>query len=115
MDLRWHEYVLASVPFTDGCTQAVQSCVAQYAADPSLVNCQDAAGNIYMQQQASDGSNSDYATAFADILNICLLDGFMSGTWDNGVDGQWYWMDAGPNCYNGRPTTLPTCLLFLKI
>ncbi|CAL5873914.1 uncharacterized protein PFLUO_LOCUS8198 [Penicillium psychrofluorescens] len=93
-------YTPGSVKFTEECHDAVENCVSQFAANASQVNCQDAAGNLYMQQQASGGSNSDYASAFEDILDFCLLDGWPTGTWDDGSDGQWFWMAAESGCYS---------------
>ncbi|KAJ5464831.1 Alpha-galactosidase [Penicillium daleae] len=93
-------YTPGSVNFTQTCYDAVQKCINQFAVNASLVDCQDSAGNLYMQQQASGGSNSDYTSAFEDILEFCLLDGWTTGTWDDGSDGQWYWMAAEARCYS---------------
>lgn len=57
-----------------------------------------------MQQQPSSGSNSQYAAAFEDLLDFCLLDGSTIGVWDDGSDGQWYWMAAEPGCYSSTGT-----------
>ena len=92
-------YTPGSTKFTDECYNAVQSCLTQFSANASQVNCQDSLGNLYMQQQASDGSNSDWNSAFEDILDFCLLDGYTTGTWDAG-DGQWFWMAAESGCYS---------------
>lgn len=91
-------YTPGSVNFTEECYQAAQDCVAQFGANASLVNCQDAAGNLFMQQQSNQGKNNDYLIAYQDILDFCLLDGFTTGTWYD--DSQWYWMAAEPGCYS---------------
>ncbi|KAJ6092486.1 Alpha-galactosidase [Penicillium sp. IBT 16267x] len=57
-------YTPGSVNFTQGCYDTVQNCISQFAANASQVNCQDAAGNLSMQQQASAGSNGDYTFEF---------------------------------------------------
>ncbi|KAJ5610292.1 Alpha-galactosidase [Penicillium lagena] len=93
-------YTPGSIKFTKECHDAVENCISQFAANASQVNCQGAAGNLYMQQQASGGSNSDYTSAFEDILDFCLLDGWTTGTWDDGSDGQWFWMAAESGCYS---------------
>jgi alpha-galactosidase len=97
-------YTPGSTNFTTECYQAAQSCISQFGANASQVYCQDATGNLYMQQQASGGSNSDYLAAFQDILDFCLLDGNTTGTWSDGYDGQWFWMAAEPGCYSSTGT-----------
>ncbi|KAL1964378.1 hypothetical protein VTN77DRAFT_7063 [Rasamsonia byssochlamydoides] len=95
-------YTPGSVNFTEECYQAAQNCIRQFGANASLVNCQDAAGNLYMQQQSNQGQNNDYLIAYQDILDFCLLDGFTTGTWYD--DSQWYWMAAEPGCYAANGT-----------
>lgn len=97
-------YTPGSTKFTDECMQTAQDCIGQFAANISQEYCQDTAGNLFMQQQPSGGSNSQYAPAFEDILDFCLLDGSTTGTWDDGSDGQWYWMAAEPACYSSAGT-----------
>ena len=97
-------YTPGSVKFTDECYQTAQDCIKQFAANISQEYCQDDVGNLYMQQQPSSGSNSQYAAAFEDILDFCLLDGSTTGTWDDGSDGQWYWMAAESGCYSPTGT-----------
>lgn len=97
-------YTPGSTKFTDECYQTAQNCIQQFAANVSQVYCQDAAGNLYMQQQPSNGNNNQYAAAFEDILDFCLLDGSTTGTWDDGSDGQWYWMAAESGCYSSTGT-----------
>jgi alpha-galactosidase len=97
-------YTPGSVNFTEECWQTAQNCISQFAANISQEYCQDVAGNLYMQQLPSGGSNSQYAAAFEDILDFCLLDGSPTGTWDDGSDGQWYWMAAESGCYSSTGT-----------
>jgi hypothetical protein len=94
-----------SVQFSDQCSQAVQACVTQFSANASQVNCQDSVGDLFMQQQASGGNNSYSSTAFKDILDFCLSDGWTTGTWYQ--DGQWYWMATEWACYNVSMPTIP--------
>ena len=65
-----------------------------------------------MQQIPSAGSNSQYAVAFENLLDFCLLDGSTTGTWDDGSDGQWYWMAAESGCYSSDGTIDTTGLGF---
>jgi alpha-galactosidase len=97
-------YAAGTTKFTDECYQTAQNCINQFAANISQEYCQDEAGNLYMQQQPSSGSNNQYAAAFEDILDFCLLDGSTTGTWDDGSDGQWYWMAAESGCYSSAGT-----------
>jgi alpha-galactosidase len=99
------QYTPGSTKFTNECYQAVQSCLSQFSANASQVNCQDTAGNLYMQQQAYQGRNSNLGSAIEDILDFCLLDGWTTGTYAS--DGQWFWMAAEPACYSsaGNYTT----------
>jgi len=101
-------YTPGSAKFTAECMQTVQDCISQFAANISQVYCQDAAGNLYMEQQPSNGNNNQYATAFEDILDSCLLAGSTTGTWDDGSDGQWYWMAAEPGCYSSSSSAAGT-------
>lgn len=104
------QYTVGSLHFSEECSQTVQSCVDQFEADASEGNCQNDAGDLFMQQQPSGGNNSHVATAFNDILDHCLLNGSTTGTWYN--DGQWYWIAAESACYNfsmpGIPRDLTT-------
>ena len=97
-------YTPGSIKFTDECYQTAQDCIKQFASNISQEYCQDEAGNLYMQQEPSNGSNNQYAAAFEDILDFCLLDGSTTGTWDDGSDGQWYWMAAETGCYSSTGT-----------
>jgi alpha-galactosidase len=95
-------YTPGSVNFTEECYQAAQNCIKQFGAHSSLVNCQDAASNLFMQQQSNQGKNNDYLIAYQDILDFCLLDGFTTGTWYD--DSQWFWMAAESGCYSASGT-----------
>ncbi|KAJ5454883.1 Alpha-galactosidase [Penicillium daleae] len=97
-------YTPGSINFTQTCYDAVQKCINQFAVNASQVDCQDLEGNVSMQQQASKASNSDYASAFEDILEFCILGGRMTGTWFDGSDGQWYWIAAEKGCYSSSGT-----------
>lgn len=93
-------YTPGSTKFTDECYQTAQSCIKQFQANISQEYCQDDAGNLFMQQEPSNGNNNQAPDAFEDILDFCLLDGSTTGTWDDGSDGQWYWMAAEDGCYS---------------
>ncbi|OZJ02056.1 Alpha-galactosidase 3 [Bifiguratus adelaidae] len=97
-------YTPGSTNFTAECYQTAQDCIRKLSANASQEYCQDAGGNLYMQQQPNKGTNSDAVVAFQDILDFCLLDGSTTGTWDDGYDGQWYWMAAGSGCYSPNGT-----------
>lgn len=99
-------YTPGSINFTAECMQTVEICLGQFAANGSQEYCQDVDGKLSMQQQTPSGKNSDYTSAFADILDFCLLDGSTTGTWD-GSDGQWFWMAAQSDCYS-LTGTIPT-------
>jgi alpha-galactosidase len=99
-------YVPRSVNFTVECMQTAQNCISQFATNASQEYCQDAAGNLYMQQEPYNGNNNDYTSAFQDILDFCLLDGWTTGTWETD-DGQWFWMAAESGCYSSTGT-IPT-------
>jgi alpha-galactosidase len=96
-------YPPGSVNFTTECMQAAQNCISQLGTNTSQEYCQDAAGNLYMQQEPFNGKNSDYTSAFQDILDFCLLDGSTTGTWETD-DGQWFWMAAESGCYSSTGT-----------
>lgn len=96
-------YTPGSVNFTTECMQTVQNCISQFATNTSQEYCQDAIGNLYMQQEPFNGNNNDYTSAFQDILDFCLLDGWTTGTWQTD-DGQWFWMAAESGCYSSTGT-----------
>ena len=103
-----YNYPPGSVNFTEECWQTAQVCIQQFGANISQQYCQNLEGTLYMEQQPSGGSNSQYAAAFGDILNFCLLNGHTTGTWDDGSDGQWYWMAAEDPCYSSSNGTIST-------
>ena len=126
------QYTPGTVNFTLECYNAIQSCVAQFEANASLVNCQDPAGNVFLQQEAAltaaaGDKNDDAVIAFQDIIDLCIIAGQTSGTWGYS-DNQWYWVDAesvcytndssvtnvvptrpAPFCIQDRDSTLPDC------
>ena len=81
--------------------------MTSFEADPTLVNCNDTAGNLFMQQQANLGAsgsnrNNDAYIAFQDLRDLCVLSGQTTGTWYS--DSQWYWMAAEGGCYTNDPS-----------
>jgi alpha-galactosidase len=101
------QYRPGSFNFTLECFNAIQSCESQFEANASQVNCNDGLGNVYMQQQANlqatgSSQNNDAVIAFQDIVDLCILAGYMSGTWGYS-DNQWYWVAAGSACYTNNP------------
>lgn len=100
-------------PFTPGtvnltleCYNAIQTCVSEFEANATLVNCNDAQGNVYLQQEADlqttgSSQNSDIIVAFQDIMEFCIRGGYTSGTWGYS-DNQWYWISAGSACYTNN-------------
>ncbi len=93
--------------FSPECEQLVTNCVNEFA-DVTIGDCKDPAGLIEMQQQPSSGDNSDVATAFTDIVNHCINNGFTTATWYQ--DNQWYWMATGSTCYNFTMPNVPADL-----
>ncbi|KAJ5625618.1 glycoside hydrolase family 27 [Penicillium lagena] len=101
-------YTPGTVNFTLECFNAIQNCAAQFAANPSQVNCNDSLGNVYMQQQANlqatgSSQNNDAVIAIQDIVDLCILAGQTSATWGYS-DNQWYWIAAGGACYTDNAT-----------
>ncbi|KAH8803424.1 family 27 glycoside hydrolase [Xylogone sp. PMI_703] len=101
--------------FTRACYDAIQNCAAQFEANATQVDCNDGAGNLFMQQEANLGAtgssqNNDAVIAFQDIRDLCVLGGHTSGTWGFS-DNQWYWIAAGDACYttdSSRTDVVPT-------
>lgn len=108
-------YTPGTLNFTLPCFNAIQDCTAKFEADPTLVDCNDGQGNLYMQQQSNrqatgSSKNNDAAIAFQDIRDLCILSGQTSGTWGYS-DNQWYWIAAEPGCYTNdtsRKDVVPT-------
>ncbi|KAG0647634.1 Alpha-D-galactoside galactohydrolase 3 [Hyphodiscus hymeniophilus] len=101
-----NSYTPGTVKFTTECYDAIQSCAAQFEANASLVNCQDPAGNVMMQQEAAltaavGSQNNDAVIAFQDIVDLCITAGQTSGTWGFS-DNQWYYVYAGSACYTSN-------------
>lgn len=104
-----------SVNLTLDCYDAIQSCVTQFEANATQVDCSGASGNINMQQESNLGAavgsqNNDAVIAFQDIVDFCIRGGQASGTWGFS-DNQWYWIAANDACYtnnSSRTDVVPT-------
>ncbi|CAK7274711.1 hypothetical protein SEPCBS57363_006302 [Sporothrix epigloea] len=100
------QYTMGSVTFSKECTQAVNSCVQQFQASTSDTSCQSPASIIFMQQQPAGGTdNSHVETAFNDIIDHCLNNGWTTATWY--ADSQWYWAASESGCYNFTMPGIP--------
>lgn len=108
-------YTPGTLNFTLECFNAIQGCAAKFEADPTLVDCNDGQGNLYMQQQSNRqatgaSQNNDAVIAFQDIRDLCILSGQTTGTWGYS-DNQWYWIAAESGCYTNnasRTDVVPT-------
>lgn len=101
-------YSPGTVNFTLECYNAIESCAKKFEADPTLVDCNDGQGNLFMQQRANlqatgASQNNDAVIAFQDIRDLCILSGQTTGTWGYS-DNQWYWIAAQSNCYTSDAT-----------
>jgi hypothetical protein len=101
------QYEPGSVTFSPQCEALVTNCVEEFA-NVTLGGCEDPAGLVNMQQQPNSGNNSDLSTAFTDIVNECINNGFTTATWFR--DSQWYWMATGSECYNFTLPNIPSDL-----
>lgn len=125
-------YTPGTQNFTRQCYDAIRTCVRNFEADASLVDCNDGKGNVFMQQRANlqgavASQNNDAGIAFQDIIDLCILSGQTTGTWGYS-DNQWYWIavenacfttntsrtdvistHAAPYCIQNRDSSLPDC------
>jgi alpha-galactosidase len=109
------QFTPGSLNLTLECYDAIQSCVSEFEANATQVDCNDDQGNVYLQQQANlqavgASQNNDAVIAFQDIVEFCIRGGQTSGTWGYS-DNQWYWIAAGDACYtnsSSRTDVVPT-------